>query len=222
MVLIDLQKVLSTLGLVSSIAKPIPVIGGVASGLLDTAGEVVNSTAGSSSGALNGILGSGGLIAAANVTGNSTYLTASYTDTSSSGSDNSTVTTASAPSCAVTPYTPPGDITLQPFAPYDANKALIYRYRQQQSVNLGSWFVLEQWMTPSLFAGCAAGNAQAELDVAMGWGSVDGARQVLERHWDEWIQESDFQYLASIGELGRASWVKLMGSGINTVRIPIG
>jgi hypothetical protein len=218
MVLIDLQKVLSTLGLVSSIAKPIPLVGGIASGLIDTAGGVVNSTAGSSTGALNGILGGGGLIAAANLTNNPKYLNAAYqgddssstdaensTLTSSSTPDNSSLTTSTTvdtppPNCAVEPYTPATDLTLQPFAPYDANKALIYRYRQQQSVNLGSWFVQEQWMNPSLF-GCASGNKQAEFDVASGWGSVDGARQVLERHWDEWIVESDFAYLASIGKL---------------------
>jgi aryl-phospho-beta-D-glucosidase BglC (GH1 family) len=62
-------------------------------------------------------------------------------------------------------------------------------------------------MNPSLFT-CASGNKQAEFDVASGWGSVDNARQVLERHWDEWITEKDFAYLASIG--------------INTIRLPIG
>ena len=216
MVLIDLQKILSTLGLVSSIVKPIPLVGGVVGGLVDTAGGMVGSAAGSGTGALNGLLGGGtGLITAANVEGNSTYLTA-YNDTS----DNSTVTdssmsnatvsaadtsdASSTPSCAVTPYDPPTNLLLEPFAPYDAKQALVYRYRQQQSVNLGSWFVQEQWMNPSLFT-CASGNKQAELDVASGWGSVDNARQVLERHWDEWITESDFQYLASIGEWIRES-----------------
>lgn len=62
-------------------------------------------------------------------------------------------------------------------------------------------------MTPSLFS-CAAGDQISELDIASGWGSTTGARAVLERHWDTFINESDFQYLASIG--------------INTVRLPIG
>ena len=62
-------------------------------------------------------------------------------------------------------------------------------------------------MNPSLFT-CAAGTQQAELDVAQGWGGVKNAKEVLERHWDEWITEDDFAYLASIG--------------INTVRLPIG
>ncbi|KAF8162882.1 glycoside hydrolase family 5 protein [Crassisporium funariophilum] len=62
-------------------------------------------------------------------------------------------------------------------------------------------------MTPSVFK-CASGSQQAEIDIAYGYGSVESARAVLERHWDTFIDESDFQYLASIG--------------INTVRLPIG
>jgi len=41
-------------------------------------------------------------------------------------------------SCSVDPYDAPsvGD---QVFSPYDQTTAHVYRYRQQQSVNLGSW-----------------------------------------------------------------------------------
>jgi glucan 1,3-beta-glucosidase len=62
-------------------------------------------------------------------------------------------------------------------------------------------------MTASDFK-CAVGHQDAELDVAMGWGSSQNAKALLEKHWDDFITESDFQYLASIG--------------INTVRLPIG
>ena len=68
-------------------------------------------------------------------------------------------------------------------------------------------FVHEAWMTPSVFA-CAADGQISEIDIANGWGSQTNARAVLERHWDTFINETDFQYLASIG--------------INTVRLPIG
>ena len=68
-------------------------------------------------------------------------------------------------------------------------------------------FVHEQWMTPSVFT-CASGKQLSELDIASGWGSLDSARAVLERHWDTFINASDFHYLSSIG--------------INTVRLPIG
>ena len=68
-------------------------------------------------------------------------------------------------------------------------------------------FVQENWMVPSLFT-CASGPRSAEIDVASGWGSVDNARAVLERHWDTFINQTDFDYLANVG--------------INTVRLPIG
>jgi hypothetical protein len=47
--------------------------------------------------------------------------------------------------CHVDPYSVPvDDLT---FAPFDSIQANIYRYRQQQSVNLGSWFVgFDRWL----------------------------------------------------------------------------
>ncbi|KAH8117362.1 glycoside hydrolase superfamily [Phellopilus nigrolimitatus] len=108
--------------------------------------------------------------------------------------------------CNVEPYDPP-PVVSQTFPPFDQAKANIFRYRQQQSVNLGSWFVHEQWMTPSLFT-CASGPQTAEIDIASGWGNTTASRAILERHWDTFINQSDFEYLASIG--------------INTVRLPIG
>jgi hypothetical protein len=52
-------------------------------------------------------------------------------------------------------------------------------------------------MSPSMFT-CANEPKQAELDVAMGWNGQ--AEHLLTRHWDEWIKEEDFQWLASVGE----------------------
>lgn len=122
--------------------------------------------------------------------------------------------------CAVDPYDVP--VQAPAFPPFDQTEANVFRYRQQQGVNLGSWyvplgwyfdplnmisrFVHEQWMTPSLFE-CANVPKVSEIDIAAGWGSVTNARAVLERHWDTFITADDFNYLANIG--------------INTVRIPI-
>lgn len=105
--------------------------------------------------------------------------------------------------CNVEPYQPEAVTATLP-AP-NVTLSTLYRYRRQHSVNLGSLFVLESWMVPSLFA-CAAQPAVSELDVANGWGG--SARALLERHWDTWITEKDFQWMASIG--------------INTVRLPLG
>ncbi|KAG9124876.1 Glucan 1,3-beta-glucosidase 3 [Ceratobasidium sp. 392] len=109
-------------------------------------------------------------------------------------------------SCRVDDYNAP-DIQLPQFAPYDEETARVYRYRKQLSVNLGSWFVQENWMKPSLVE-CASGAKSSELDIATGWDNPRSARSVLERHWDTWIKEADFAWLEE--------------RGINTVRLPIG
>ena len=44
-------------------------------------------------------------------------------------------------SCSPEPYSAP-PITDKEFPPFDSAKATIFRYRQQQSVNLGSWSVM--------------------------------------------------------------------------------
>jgi len=54
-----------------------------------------------------------------------------------SKSSSQTHKAAQDPGCYVEPYNaPPID---QDFPPFDPNLASIYRYRQQQGVNLGSW-----------------------------------------------------------------------------------
>lgn len=78
----------------------------------------------------------------------------------------------------------------------------VYRYRKQRGVNLGSWFVLEKWITPHPFRN--AGNGESDLQVAGG----QDARKLFEEHWGSWIQESDWQWMVQ--------------HGYNTVRIPVG
>ena len=99
----------------------------------------------------------------------------------------------------------------------------VYRYRKQRGVNLGgylrfserhqepkrhpyrgstgSWFVLERWITDEPFR-FAHEPGQSDLDVARG----SRARETLEAHWDSWITEDDWAWLAQ--------------HGINSVRIP--
>ncbi|KAI6027052.1 glycoside hydrolase family 5 protein [Pisolithus marmoratus] len=82
-------------------------------------------------------------------------------------------------------------------------RTLLYRHRKQRGVNIGSWFVLERWITEHPFR-CAAAPGQSDLDVAKG----ARAKEILEHHWDSWISAKDFEWLSAMG--------------INTVRIPIG
>lgn len=59
-------------------------------------------------------------------------------------------------------------------------------------------------MVPSVFE-CAAEPKIAEIDIANGGCNPQA---ILEKHWDTFVTQQDFNYLASIG--------------INTVRLPIG
>lgn len=108
-------------------------------------------------------------------------------------------------------YTPTADLPPPTYPPFDPVQANVYRYRQQQGVNLGSWFVQEGWMENN-FMSCATGAKQAEFDILSGFGTsangIGNATAYMEKHWDTWITEDDFLKLAQIG--------------INTVRIPIG
>ena len=98
-------------------------------------------------------------------------------------------------------------------------EADIWRMRKQRGVNLGgislceetwhiltllvgSWFTLERWIASGPFVN-AVGPGQAELHLARG----PNARAILEHHWDTWIVDSDWQWLAQ--------------HGFNTVRIPV-
>ncbi|KAJ3794347.1 glycoside hydrolase superfamily [Lentinula aff. detonsa] len=81
----------------------------------------------------------------------------------------------------------------------------VYRFRKQHGVNLGSWFTLENWLTPSL-SQHAAEPKSSEMDVLRGLGP-QRAKSVLENHWAHFIDEGD--------------WNWLVEHGINTVRIPV-
>lgn len=72
-----------------------------------------------------------------------------------------------------------------------------------RGVNLGSWLVIEKWMVPSLFEGLQAKDETAYC-VELG----AQAEPLLKQHWNTFITEDDFAWLAGIG--------------INAVRIPIG
>lgn len=83
---------------------------------------------------------------------------------------------------------------------------VIEKYIQLRGVNLGSWFIPERWMNPTLYDG-----------VSSYWSQVCGMRSQLgvfeaekrmSKHLDEWVTEGDFDVFAK--------------SGINSIRIPIG
>lgn len=84
-----------------------------------------------------------------------------------------------------------------------------YEHDKIRGVNLGGWLVLEPYITPSMFnQGWNASNIPVDEFHFTQFLGKEKALEVLEPHWDSWIQESDFQNLAD--------W------GFNFARIPVG
>jgi hypothetical protein len=121
---LNLGSLLSALGLVSSLVKPVPIVGDVSSGLLGAVGKGANSAF-------------GGLSAPSRPP-----ILASVDDGSISDGSESSATPApssAAPVCIPITSYENSSVPLQGFAPFDQSLANVFRYRQQQSVNLGSW-----------------------------------------------------------------------------------
>lgn len=75
-------------------------------------------------------------------------------------------------------------------------------------MNLGGWFVLEPWITPSIFAQWANGAGVVdEYTYCQVLGQVEATSR-LTQHWNTWITQADFEAIAA--------------AGLNHVRIPIG
>lgn len=75
-----------------------------------------------------------------------------------------------------------------------------------RGVNLGGWFVLEPWITPSIFE-ATSDDVVDEYTFCETLGSTEAYNR-LSSHWSSWIQESDMYSIAA--------------AGMNFVRIPIG
>lgn len=79
-----------------------------------------------------------------------------------------------------------------------------YNGEKVRGVNTGGWFVLEPWITPSIFEGNAAVDEWTYTQIL----GKDAAKSALQAHWNSWITQDDFNQMAK--------------AGLNHVRIPIG
>lgn len=89
-------------------------------------------------------------------------------------------------------------------APEQARKAAPAS-QKWRGVNLGSWLVLEKWITPKVFAGVPEARDEYTLCEKLG---AKAAQARLKEHQDTFITDDDFKWLAA--------------RGINVVRIPVG
>jgi hypothetical protein len=83
---------------------------------------------------------------------------------------------------------------------------IIEKYIPLRGVNLGSWFIPERWMNPTLYDGISPYWSQVcGMQSQLG---VLEAEKRMSKHLNEWVTEADFDVFAK--------------SGINSIRIPIG
>jgi len=89
-------------------------------------------------------------------------------------------------------------------------RQLTFNYNDDKvrGVNLGGWFVLEPWITPSIFAPWANGGGVVDEYTFTQTLGKQEAQNRLNIHWDTWITQEDMNEIASMG--------------LNHVRIPIG
>ncbi|TKA23852.1 hypothetical protein B0A50_06987 [Salinomyces thailandicus] len=93
---------------------------------------------------------------------------------------------------------------IQPPSPAD-----VTRYRYHHAANFGSLFILERWLCGHMFPDKSEGSS--ELAAVKAWVKKDGmdsARERFEKHWNEWIRDSDLQWLRD--------------NKCTTIRLPIG
>jgi len=75
-----------------------------------------------------------------------------------------------------------------------------------RGVNLGSWLLLEKWMTPAPFNGLP-GSVNDEYELCRHSGYAEAERR-LKNHWDTFITEQDI--------------IQIKNLGLNHIRIPFG
>jgi len=93
------------------------------------------------------------------------------------------------------------------FQLYKRDNSWDYQNDKIRGVNIGGWFVLEPFITPSLFEAFGDDVPVDEYHYTKRLGK-ELAKERLENHWSSWTTEDDFKSIAGIG--------------LNFVRIPIG
>jgi len=100
-------------------------------------------------------------------------------------------------------------VSSQPSTSATPTNATTFNYGTDiiRGVNLGGWFVLEPWITPSIFENTNNTNIVDEYTFGE-LQDADSALSVLQQHWETWITEDDFK--------------AIQAAGLNHVRIPLG
>jgi hypothetical protein len=84
----------------------------------------------------------------------------------------------------------------QPNTIQDPTALDVLRYRYHHGTNLGSVYVLERWLSPSMFPDGTSGSS--ELEAVKAWVEaigVDETKKKFEEHWANAVSDSDIQWL---------------------------
>lgn len=77
----------------------------------------------------------------------------------------------------------------------------VIRYRLHYGTNIGSIFILERWLTGSMYPANTTG--QSELAAVEGWVKLEGIQKTKERfekHWKEYVSDADLDYLKNVAK----------------------
>ncbi|KAI7160753.1 glycoside hydrolase [Hortaea werneckii] len=93
---------------------------------------------------------------------------------------------------------------IQPPSPAD-----VTRYRYHHGANFGSLFILERWLCGHMFPEGSEGSSErAAVKAWVKKEGIDSTRERFEKHWNEWIRDSDLEWLRD--------------NKCTTIRLPIG
>ncbi|GAB7358001.1 hypothetical protein MBLNU230_g0166t1 [Neophaeotheca triangularis] len=86
----------------------------------------------------------------------------------------------------------------------------VIRYRYHHGTNVGSVFIMEKWLTSSMYPDSAEGSAErAAVKASVKEMGMDGARQKFEHFWATYLSDSDIDWLKDVAKC-------------TTIRLPIG
>ncbi|KAI9720822.1 MAG: hypothetical protein M1812_002661 [Candelaria pacifica] len=86
----------------------------------------------------------------------------------------------------------------------------VLRYRYHHGTNLGSVFVLEKWLTGSMYVDGAAGDSELDaINASLKKQGLDVTRAKFEEHWENALSDVDFDWLVNTAHC-------------TTIRLPIG
>ncbi|KAF2875445.1 glucan 1,3-beta-glucosidase-like protein [Massariosphaeria phaeospora] len=98
----------------------------------------------------------------------------------------------------------------QPSTIQDPSAIDILRYRYHHGTNLGSIYVLERWLHPSMFPDDTSGSS--ELESVKGWVAnigLEATKEKFEEHWEHAVSDNDIDWLVKQAKC-------------TTIRLPIG